>query len=368
MIIQTDIRKCIFPTVGLASESLCPTECFEGEELSTCYTAQDIWCSTQGYYIKDELDIVEALFSVKKCNEGIFKMFIDCKINAVNDLIRDLRSEILNQWDHKFSKTKQKLGEQKNLGAQSTKEWSTLIISPDEIKGGGLYIDQMFFGSTVSRQNIPIFIYKSNDMETPIWANTSGLTSEAGKWTKNNLCDPIYLDFSFEEDCDEKNSYVIMWNSNNNPVLKSKIDCGCSGKTKFKQHFTVQGATFNTGDKLNCSNNAFGLSLNTRFCCDPLLWLCDCEVVEGYEMKNVLAKAFQFKILSKLISKILDSNQIDAFTMLNRENLYGKRNHFEKRYGEYVEWITMNLQEQKITDCLKCKKSKRQILKSSILI
>jgi hypothetical protein len=367
------IEQCLQKYIGLVDEKKLPPLCpclNEKEKLNAAFSAGSIFSSESGYFISDLIDFDEAVFSIKKCDkESVFSLLNDARTLATKDLISDLQMNIMDSYDSRYTNDTSKLGETKETNIIQSNEWSSIIISYDQIKGGGLYIDEIAIGLAdgTGRTDISLFVYKSSDMSNPIWSTIGGLSATGGTWTNIKLCDPIYLPFKDYDDC-EVDSYVIMWDSLGDNVFKNKTDCGCGSKTKYKQHYNVQGATFNGGDMVNCSRHTFGLSIKAKFICNPLDYICTLQECGDYAMSNVLSKALQFKAASNMVTQILDSNNINYYTLLNRENLFGKISHFEKRYGEYVDYITDQMEHRKYSDCLKCKESKRRIFKKSILV
>lgn len=357
-----NILECLFPLVGL-SQIPCDIECYEDERIPCHFDEKDIFLSSSNYYVSQLVDLLPQLFASKKSNEGIFKMFLDCKLNASQSLEFDLRNSIMTEYDQRFSNWVGQLGETKKNQLVSTKDYSALVISPDQIKGGGLYITSFNFCTKDQKNDIELSIYSSHDMDNPIYVIT-GLTSGV-----NDACNPIYLPFDFDFDCDGTPSYFLVWNSDGCEVYKNRIDCGCSNfKTQYKKTFTVNGTTFNADEPTNCQNCNYGLSIQANFCCDPLGFICETEKVCDLQMKNVLAKALQYKVACELLNKILSSTNFNYFTLTSKESLFGKKKAYVKEYENIILWITENINVGKYSNCLKCKKSKRKIMKGKILV
>lgn len=357
------VFKCLFPLVGLRKKP-CNIECYEDERIPSVFDSKDLFYSSTNYYVSNLLDLEEELFSIKKSNQGIFKMFLDSKVNATQSVEFDIRNAIISEYDNRFSSWNGSLGESKKNQLASTKEYSALIISPDSIKGGGLFINSLNFCTKEPKENIELRIFRSDDMSTTLHV-IKDLKSDL-----NKLSQKIYLPFDFEENCDETPSYVLVWKSEGCEVYKNKIDCGCGGsnKTKYKKYLTVQGSTFDESDEPKCKNITYGLSIDATFSCDPLDWVCKCSNIADFEMINVLSKILQLKTTIELINKILSSNNLNYFTLVSRESLFGKKKAFVNKYENLIMWLVENINVSKYTDCLKCKTKKRRILKGQILV
>lgn len=364
----SNIEKCLFGYVGLADKFKC--ECLNAEEkLQATFNGGDIFGSSTGYYISDLVEANEAVYAIKDCHEdSIWNYMQDAKTSATKDMITDLRMSIMQEYDNRYENWVGTIGEKKEHNIIKTDEWSSILICPDEINGAGVWITDFCFGLAdgSGRTDITVQIYRTDDMTSPIFSG-SYFEAAGGTWSKTCLENPIYLPFDQSSDCDNY-SYIIMWDSIGANVFRNRVDCGCSGKVKYKKYFNAFGSTFNAGCDVKTNGYTFGLSVGLRFVCDPLEYVCKLDEIGDYGMKDVLGKTLQYKSASNLVTKILDSDNISYYTLLNRENLYGKRNHFEKKYREYIDYIIESLEHKRYTQCLKCKQKNRTLFKKSILI
>ena len=92
--------------------------------------------------------------------------------------------------------------------------------------------------------------------------------------------------------------------------------------------------------------------------CDSNRLICSDEYplnfkTDGYAMK--IAETIRYKAGALLIDYILSSPQINRYTMMDREALYGKRNYFRKKAEDQTAWLCSNTPYIN-NDCFVCKK------------
>ena len=66
-------------------------------------------------------------------------------------------------------------------------------------------------------------------------------------------------------------------------------------------------------------------------------------LVDGYEtnaaVTNVVALALRFKAAELLVERIINSNEINRYTTIDQQFLWGKRNEFRKNYQDRINWL-----------------------------
>lgn len=127
----------------------------------------------------------------------------------------------------------------------------------------------------------------------------------------------------------------------------NKIDCGCSQQ----QTATLNSFLIATGvqmDEVNTFNTAVsdkyahGLSLDVNIKCNSEQLFCR-EYDETEAISVVMSNAVWFKAGELLIEDIQKSTEINRFTTMSKEYLWGKRNHFRSSYEGKILWITENI-------------------------
>ena len=105
-----------------------------------------------------------------------------------------------------------------------------------------------------------------------------------------------------------------------------------------------------------------GMLLDVEFICNVNDILCRDGV--GLDYANdpnamVCAYSVLYKTGVKLCERILRTNNINKYTLLDREKLYGKRDKYEKEYRDRLSYLSEQLttpeQINLYSDCLICK-------------
>lgn len=69
---------------------------------------------------------------------------------------------------------------------------------------------------------------------------------------------------------------------------------------------------------------------------------------------RTVAKTYQAYVIRAVIGSILSSSQINRYTLLEKEFLYGKRNHLTKMISDRLEWLANNIPREYNT-CWTCR-------------
>lgn len=126
----------------------------------------------------------------------------------------------------------------------------------------------------------------------------------------------------------------------------------------------VNGADIDTIKGANPSFNdaAMGLIVDADIRCNMRGIACNDLDFSNGVIPMVIANAIWYRAGAYLAEKIISTGQLNRYTMLDRERLYGKRNQYAKAYNDRIEWLTNpEIQEVKQhllnTGCLVCEQS-----------
>lgn len=171
-------------------------------------------------------------------------------------------------------------------------------------------------------------------------------------------------------------SYVFVLDTpdHDKTLLQNKIKCGCGGETKYyANYFNANG--FHTSDltdvfqsdcKYIASNAmAYGLTIKATSDCSDLQYSL-CSVAENYNtsgFSRTVARAFQLYVIRKAISIVLNSNNINRYTLLDKEKLMGRQNKVIKAINDYMTWIAQNI-DPSFNNCYICNTGARMRLQS----
>ena len=327
--------------------------------------------SDSGYYLtdyEDGLPLLDEVFSAANCGDGdVWDILTRGRDQAVVDFKTDLIAAMYQRSESRFQTFSGLIGKNETGSALVT---SKLIagssVYPYMIKGAYLTVNRIGVALD-SSETFDVHIYRRDyDDGEPELLYTDSVTSVAGQMAYTTLVAPRVLPL-YVPNFESLYYYFVYTIPVGAAPLNNKYKC-CSKVPLWTQYMKAGGVAVDNFSELGTSSSgyAYGVSLDAYINCDGLDWLYNLDTIGGYEPISVVAKTIQFKGAVKLISAILDSGNINFYTMSDREVLYGKRNHYQKRYQDNILWLASNIPDH-VSDCLQCKKSDR-FKKSSIIV
>lgn len=168
--------------------------------------------------------------------------------------------------------------------------------------------------------------------------------------------------------------FVLDTSDHDKTLLNNKIKCGCGGETKYyANYFNVSG--FYTDDltdlfQSNCEDitanaMAYGITIKATSDCSDLAYSL-CTVADNYNTSGfarTVAKAYQLYVIRKSISIVLNSNNINRYTLLDKEKLMGRQNKVAKAITDYMTWIAQNI-DPSFNNCYICNTGARMYRQS----
>lgn len=337
--------------VGL-SDTECP--CFDDGKPA------DSGDSLTGYYITDSEfgfpSLKALLLKSNDCGEGsIWEMLENARSKAVDDFLFDLQIAIHKTQSSRFKKFNGYVGEQENASAANvSKQFIGLSIQSRNYKGSSFTLEEICLALTC-QEDVEVFVYASNQT-APIASYTveSGL-SEFGCFV---LPEPLELPL-YSDDCGGINYSIAYELPTGCKPLSNRLYC-CNTTPGWKKYVKSGGVQMNAiDDQTKAENkNAYGLSLKGSMCCNGLSWLCDLDACGDYSAPHLIGRMIQAKAANSLIHQIIESGDINIYTTLKLENLFGKSRHLQKMYIDQLTWFAANLPTG-TTDCYVCKKDNR---------
>lgn len=225
-----------------------------------------------------------------------------------------------------------------------------------------------------------------------LWCNyqdtalaTYSVSSVAGKLSWYNLPAPLELPMSRPEV--RYVHYWLVYTVAAAPVPKDiRIDCNCGGSglpewspgsPVFYNHYTegklikerwpefimargmVGNVLADRETSWTSTTETNGLAIDVDFGCKQDEILCKDHLDYAY---NTLAMALAFAVLYRsafiLCRMILSTGELNRYTLMEREALYGKRNEYEKKFKDTIKWLSVELTKPEVinsvSDCLQC--------------
>jgi hypothetical protein len=201
----------------------------------------------------------------------------------------------------------------------------------------------------------------TGDVDVSLNSNAFGFTqltetvsAVSGQFVKHDLVTPWELDLFQAEIPDLY--YTISFDNDGNRVQDNQTWC-CSTPSWMKSVRTLgfehETATKDFSEDYSQNQTANGLAFGAYLYCDELAWICELEHLGGKQMKSLLGRAIQYKAAVKVLSRMLETNKINQFTLLNYEQGVMKMAHAQERYNEIVTWIAQNMPSG-YSGCFKC--------------
>ena len=154
-------------------------------------------------------------------------------------------------------------------------------------------------------------------------------------------------------------TYFIVWESNGASPRDTKWDCGCPSGNGFEDFINVSGGEASDFTRLNTNPNdifTHGMVVDAELRCGLGNIICE-EFNREEAIPMSVAYAIRYKAGELLIENIMNSGEVNRYTMLANERLWGKRNHFISKYEEHLGWST-DVMDITSSDCFLCRESK----------
>lgn len=331
----------------------------------TCFDADkpmDVSEGKSDIYL-DELEglNLKLIESASDCESGsLWDMMSKARENATKQFKADLLTAVAVNYTPKRPAFSGIIGStQFTRTLALTANQALLKWTPYRIVGGYMTIKQigLLFNTTSS---FNISVYSNEDQVTPIAVYP--VTSAANTLQYVTLTTPLRLPL-WSKNITGLEYYFVYDLTGAYLPKDNKSDCGCgsgSALTMFKNWGSVKGSVGNSPAPFSSFTDTAelnGLLLDASFTCETSRIICSEDAPLDFD-NDAFAMNFAYAIRAKagemLIEMILASGEINRFTMLDREVLWGKRNRYRALYDEWISWLSGNLPIVE-SDCLMCR-------------
>lgn len=313
--------------------------------------------SLSGYFVDDmEYGIpLPSIGNAADCGQGsIWDLMSRARTEAIRDFIADI-SIMITQANHKpFGSYQGPLANYKeshNSTLKNLKQWAGARYTPKKFKGVSMRLTEVC-GFFAASGPVEVFLYSSVDLDTPIDSFT--IQAVANRKACYVLPDPIDLPLS------SNGSRVIYYFVYDSTAIKPRNlewNCGCGHTPLLYSYF--DGGGFDLGDLGGLSsisgvtNYTNGLYPVVNVGCDTSGWLCrDWDYLTD-PFGRVMANTIMYYSIMKLAGFILNSNRINFYTLLKREELFGKRASMRKKIEFNMNYLIDNIPAG-ASDCIDC--------------
>lgn len=318
---------------------------------------QEMQTSVSGMYL-DELEGVISIKEVKTLdNCGVyFGLAKDAIRIAQQRFEADIEIALSNQYEVSKANFNGELGRLTYASTlNKTKPYQYMRIVPNDAGD-----------AVISLQGAKVIVNAVDTLNVFILAGLEGDVPQVIHTTQVETLPNLYAGITLPENRDlptsvngRKMIYYFVWQGHETTKPRdNKLSCNCSGGNGYEGFVTLQGGESDNLNFQNTNNDGFshGFVVNVLITCKTNLLVC-----REYNAKNKIAVASAYAVLYKaneiLNELVLKSKEINRFTLVDREYLWGKRNHFRAKYDEYLLWLSYEI-DVKQSGCFICKDNK----------
>lgn len=358
------------------------TNCFSGiigitRKQDTCLEEMppEYFESKSEIYIDELKGLNLRIIDDSKANKELFDLIDNSLLNAINVVKNDILQEVLKYNQHAQESYNGRIGSQKYTSNLTlSKTYSGVSMYCKDIKDGFFRLKKVGALFTTTG-NITVYIY-NNLVEEALY--TVDIQSIANKYTETTLDAVIELPLSSDEI--DNIEYSFVYTVSGLTPKNNQVTCGCAGKRwcfdrakhcfdnsmtkeRWRQYvmlggFQTDDITLYNRDYYSVSNYMYGLTLTGDFGCYTEKLICSDDFPEDYWSQDQIgisiAYAIAYKTAEFLLQSILDSTDINRYTMLNREGIFDNMKYHNSRFVIQMDFIAKNI-DIGTNGCLQCK-------------
>ena len=354
--------ECLTDIVGITKDD-CPC-LLEG--LSTA-EKNALLKSTSGLYT-DNLEGGIHLKSLK--NTDFCKNLAELAIGARSEAIQRTSDDVKLVINQNYAKSKNSYNgligsTQWNAPYTFSKRYGSLKLKPKHYGDTIIEIKKAHLGWSLGAQTIRLIV-----LQVPVGGNSGTKIFDEEITTIENQFASIEVNevFPFAKD-GQAMEYYVMYDTTgiSGSPLNNTASCNCGTlEARLKENLEVTGAEFDDPNAVsNAGLNAmgYGIYLEAEVRCEVSNFICR-EHTNNDAVGITLAYSVLYKTGELLIEAVLQSTEINRYTMMHREYLWGKRNHFVKEYNSRIKYLG-SIIDVTDTDCYICEDNR--IVKRGIL-
>ena len=375
--------ECLNNVIGLSE-----TECECNEE----GRPEDYNVSKSGIYL-DRLDGFNFNFAsgADDCQNGdLWARMAQAVEDAKTDYRNDLLGCVSRFYKPKFNTFTGQLGQStfkanvNNLSA----DYAGIKITPAYIKGGFIIVNKI---GIIINQNAPVTVQiwkqvsDSSDAEMVFGSTPINATADLVTWASGTVTpqypsgQPLVELPMWDESGNYVRYYAVMLLNGTFKPKNNKKDCGCGGSSNTKPYIRWMDFSGVYGDNIldpsSFKNNGDsvlnGITLKVEVKCKVSDIICSSEYPMDYENDgNALnmAYAIRFRAGVHLFEYLLSSDNINRFTLMNREAAGAKIKEWSAAYSQYIEDTCKNTNRLFENDCLVCRDAQNTVIKKGIRV
>lgn len=312
--------------------------------------------SDSGLYIDELQGMALRILNATGGNYGIWEKMTNAKENAISAFKVDVMKEIFKTKEPARSRFIGDIGGKSFTTKMSSATYHGLRMYSDII--GGAYVLRGVSLILDTTGPVNLLIYDEYSL-----LYTIAVSSVAGQ-PKYTAITPIELPLI--------GNYYFLYTGAGLPY-NNKLTCNCGGFkwcfnidypcykysrdkwTEWSMVGGVSGDDLSLRDEWGTSREARGMILHGDYGCDTLGILCsDHSDWSGNEVDSAIAWAILYKAGSFLSGYIMDSEEVNRYTLLGVDGLTANMVYYEERYKVMLEFIAATIELDR-NECLKCR-------------
>lgn len=336
------MMQCLSEIIGITqSDCECIINGISNQDLTKLRT------SKSGLYMDDLPGGVhlKALTRTDAC-KTMAQMALTARDNAIKTLENDLIISLNNRYKkdkNNFSGQIGRMSYAQSLGV--SKPWQGMRIRPNDWSDGMITMTrlQIILNQAVTL-NVRLFRVLLDSVmgeEIAAWP----VTTNANAFTLVPIgSDPIKMPLVYNSEMVE---YYLLYDTGEagGPVQPKDTGIHCvpcnGGVAPYSQYVTVSGVQ--ADDATNLQNKitdtySHGLIMDVEIKCDNEKLFCR-EYQEEEAVAVAMAYATWYKAGELLIEDVLKQPDVNRYTTMAREYLWGKRNHFRSEYESRINYL-----------------------------
>ena len=340
--------ECLEQIIGITKDN-CP--CIQ-KDLTT-EEIQELGISKSGLFL-EELEgglFLRNVVQLDKC-----KTFLEIQKSAIETAKKHYETDLLGKLNQKFQVKKTAfigdIGRPSYTGSLDVSErLQFLKIAANKDSDAIVHLNS-------------VRIFLNQDTTTKFWlyeieeGQTEGRIILENEVSSQNqiLAIPINAQLPLKRRGIYLNYYLIFERLGEVKPRNIKVSCGCSGGDGFSKFIQVSGGQSEGFSSLSTSSNdqfTHGFSIDVQIKCEAGNLIC-----REYDGNDAISLVTAFAILYKagelVIENVMNSAEVNRFTMLSREHLWGKRNHFRKEYFDRIDYLSKSI-DVSSSDCFICR-------------
>lgn len=331
----------------------------------------DTNASETGFYVTDPehgFPLLEQLHESIDCGDGtgVFDALVKSRSKAIGLFRTDLGAATKNLYKNRLSYDTL-IGKLSYSGhANPSGNVVGVRLRPLPYRYAELVITRVYLGINTAANVAVIFktnadrFVQDDGVFTERTINFSTTANKFTPQTEDLSANPIVLPMWQSRQTEEELKYFASYTlpTGAKPVNNTFTCCGKN--QKWRKHMALDGFTGDSegidtlDEQISGSNGAMGLVFEGYVRCKVDSFLCDLETMGEYSVKDVVGRTIQYKAAALLISQVLDSAQLNRFTLQSPEEMKARQMELNSLYADNVSWITHNLPSS-AKDCLECK-------------